>query len=222
MSGTVTPDGRPDFRQELLAIREDPKVRNFALARAGDPELAKDALHETYCAVLRVRNPQQIRNLRAYFYRALTNAVNQLRYQLGAALVEDFGRVAETHQDEPGCHPAPPRPLDETVGIDLLARTWLGHFAAERGELATRVPDRSPDPCRYCDVIVTIAQLVLLAIVTGDVSDADSNPALRAAYPQWFAEPGCAENTCHQRFSRARADVRGLLRTIISRDDLYP
>ena len=47
------------FRQELLAIREDPKVRNFALARAGDPDLAKDALHETYCAVLRVRIPSR-------------------------------------------------------------------------------------------------------------------------------------------------------------------
>ena len=90
----------------------------------------------------------------------------------------------------------------------------------ERGELATRVPGRSPDPGRYRDVIVAVAELVLLAIVAGDVSDADSNQALRAAYPQWFGEPGCADNTCHQRFSRARADVRDLLRAIISRDEL--
>ena len=63
---------------------------------------------------------------------------------------------------------------------------------------------------------------MLHANVTGDVSDADSNSELIAAYPEWFAEPGCAENARHQRFCRARADVRHLLSTIVSRDDLYP
>lgn len=38
----MTSDGHADFRQELLAILEDPKIRNLALARARDPELATD------------------------------------------------------------------------------------------------------------------------------------------------------------------------------------
>ena len=83
----------------------------------------------------------------------------------------------------------------QAVSIDLLAQTWLGHFATRRGELTTQVPSRSPDPGRYRDLIVTVAEQVLLAIVTGDVSDADYNPSLRAAYSGWFLEPGCAQNT---------------------------
>lgn len=222
MTGTITPDGWPEFQQELLAIWEDPKIRSFALGLAGNRDLAEDGLDEAYRAVSRVQNPQRIRNLRAYFCRTLINVINRLRYQLGAALIEDFGRVAEAHQDQSGCHSLPPRALDEAVVMDLLARTQLDLFVTQRGELASKVPGRSPDPGRYRDVIVTVAGRVFVAIVTEDVSDADSNPSLRASYPEWFAEPECTENTCHQRFCRARADVRGLLRTIVSRDDLYP
>ena len=119
--------------------------------------------------------------------------------------------------------PPGPAALAGRDGRHRSARRDLARaFAAERGELATGCLAAPPIPARYRDVIVTVAELVLLAIVTRDVSDADSNAGLRAAYPEWFDEPGCAENTCHQRFSRARADVRGLLCTIISRDDLYP
>jgi hypothetical protein len=222
MPDTTPPLDDQGLPQELAAILREPRIKSLALWWAGTPELAEDALYAAYCAVARMRNPQQIRDLRAYFCRTLYRAVNELRYQLGASLVEDFGRVADTHQDEPGSNVLPPRPFDETVILVQLSRDWFGCFAAQRAELASRVPGRSPDPVRYRDTIVSIAQRVLFAIVTEDVSDADSNPALCAAYPDWFAEPGCAENTCHQRFSRARLDVRGLLRTIISRDDLYP
>ena len=69
-------------------------------------------------------------------------------------------------------------------------------------------------------MIVTVAEQVLRAIMVEDISDTDYNTALRAAYPEWFAEPGYPQNTYHQRFSRARADVRALLRTIINPDDL--
>lgn len=222
MTSTAISLGEPEFLQQLLAIRNDPKIKRLALARAGDPDLARDALNQAYCAVALVRDPAKIRNLRAYYCRTLINAVNELRYQLKASLPEDFDRVAETRQDESGCHPLPPRPLDETVSMELLFHSWLKPFVAQRGELAARVPGRSPDPDRYRSAVVSVAERVLLSIVTGDISNADSNPALRAVYLEWFAEPGCAENTCHQRFCRARADVRGLLRTIVSRDDLYP
>lgn len=221
MPSTTTPDSWPDFQQQLLAVRRDPEVKRLALRCAGVLDLAEDALDEAYCAVARVRNPQQIKDLQAYFCRALINAVNHLRYQLGATLIEDFERVAGTRRDEADGNLAPPRPFDETVSLHLLAQTWLGRFAARRTDLRKAVPGRSPDPDRYRDLIVTVAARVLRAIVTEDVSDADSNQALRAVYPEWFAEDGCEANNAHQRFSRARTDVRDLLKTIIDRDDLY-
>lgn len=225
MDGTATPDRNPDrarhrFLEQLLEIRQDPKVKSLALRRAGDLELAKDALNQAYYAVAR-RGPEGIRDLRAYYCQTLINVVNNLRHQFAASLTEDFERVAESHQDKSGCL-ALPRPVDETVCSRLLAEAWLEPFATRGGELAAQVPGRSADPKRYRSVVVTVSERVLRANVTGDVSDADSNSELIAAYPEWFAEPGCAENTRHQRFCRARADVRDLLSTIVSRDDLYP
>lgn len=211
---------RQRFLEGLLAIRHDPKVKSLALRRAGDVELAQDALSQAYYAVAR-RGPEGIQNLRAYYCRTLINAVNGLRHQFAAILTEDFERVAESHQDRPGGLPHP-RAIDETVCSHLLAGAWLEPFATRRGELAAQVPARSPDPQRYRAMIVTVAERVLRANVTGDVSDADSNPELIVVYPDWFAEPGCAENSRHQRFCRARADVRALLATIVSRDDLCP
>jgi hypothetical protein len=225
MNGTATHDGNPDrarqcFLEQLLEIRQDTKVKSLALRRAGDLGLANDALNDAYYAVAR-RGPEGVKDLRAYYCRTLINVVNDLRYQFAASLTEDFERVAEIHQDKPGYLPLPRR-VDDTACSHLLARAWLEPFATRRGELADQVPGRSADPKRYCAVIVTASERVLHVNVTGDVSDADSNSELIAAYPEWFAEPGCAENTRHQRFCRARGDVRYLLSTIVSRDDLYP
>lgn len=132
-----------------------------------------------------------------------------------------MGQSPRGIQDESGCHPLLPRPHDETVGLYLLAQTWLEQFTTRRAELITQVPGRSPDRARYRNVIAVSAEWLLLGIISGDVCDADYNPALCAAYPEYFAESDAAENTLHQRYSRARADVRSLLRSIIDRDDLY-
>jgi DNA-directed RNA polymerase specialized sigma24 family protein len=224
MDGTVTPGGDPHygrqhFLEQLREIWQDPAVKRLALRRSGDPELASDVLNQAYYAVAR-RGPEGIRDLRAYYCRTLINVVSDLRSHSAVSLTEDFERIAESHQDKPGCESVP-RLVDETVCSRLLAAAWLEPFAAQRGELAGQVPRRSSDPNHYRAVIVAVSERVLRANATSDVSDADSNPELIAAYPEWFAEPGCAENTRHQRFSRARADVRDLLRTIVSRDDLY-
>lgn len=222
MHSTTTPAGWPEFHEELRKIREDPQITRYALARArGDRDLAQDGLDDAFWSLGRVRHPERIRNLRAVVYRAVRNAINRQRNQLGAALVEDFGAVAERHQDEPGCHALPFRPLDETVSLYLLAETWLKQFTTRHVELITKIPGRSSDRDRYRDVIAVTAEWLLLAIVSGDVCDADYNPALCAAYPEYFAEPDAAENTLHQRYSRARADVRSMLQSIIDRDDLY-
>jgi hypothetical protein len=222
MDGTATSGGdtgraREPFLEQLLEIRQDLTVRKLALRRASDPELAEDALNEAYYAVAR-RGPDGINDLRAYYCKTLINVANKL-YQFAATPTADLERIAESSQDRPGSRWVP-RPVDETVCSGLLATAWLGHFAARRGELAGKVPGRSPDPDRYRAVIVAASERVLRANVTGDVSDADSIPELSAAYPAWFSEPECAENTRHQRFARARGDVRDLLRTIVSRDDL--
>jgi DNA-directed RNA polymerase specialized sigma24 family protein len=217
---TANPPGRPDFQQELLAIRNDPKIRNLAWQRAGDPDLAIDGLQAAYCAVARVADPTAIRNLRAYFCQVLTREIYRLLGQLRATLVEDFTSLADIHQGRPGGLLPMPQSVAETVSTHLLAAAWLEPFATHRAKLTASVPGRSPDPGRYRAMIVTVAEHVLRAIIVEDISDADYNTALRAAYPEWFGEPGYPENTYHQRFSRARADVRALLRTIINPDDL--
>ncbi len=84
------------------------------------------------------------------------------------------------------------------------------------------MPARSSAPGRYRDLIVAVAEQVLRDGINGEANQADSNEALRAAYPEWFAQPGCAANTCHQRFRRARADTRELLKAVVNRDELLP
>jgi hypothetical protein len=168
----------------------------------------------------RIKDPRGIEDPKAYFCRVLIRVINALRGQLGAILPDDFASLADGYQGK-ACGEALPRPVDETVAANLLARGWLEHFIAERESLTAAVPGRSPDPGRYRALIVSVAEQVLRSIIIADVCDADGNPALRAAYPGWFNDDGGTTGNAHQRFSRARADVRSLLRMIISRDDLY-
>jgi DNA-directed RNA polymerase specialized sigma24 family protein len=221
VSSTTTPVGRQDYLKRLAAIREDPQVRRLARTRAADHELAEDALQQTYAAMARVTDPERIEDLRAYFCRVLIRAINSIRGQLGAILLDDFASVADARQGK-AVSEAPQRPLDESVAANLVARGWLERFIAERESLAATVPPRSAEPGRYRNLIVSVAGEVLRSVVAGDVCDADGNPALRTAYPEWFAEEDAAAGNSHQRFSRARSDVRTLLRKIVSRDDLYP
>lgn len=66
------------------------------------------------------------------------------------------------------------------------------------------------------------AEHILRTAVDGNVSWDDCNEALQAAIPDWFGQPGSAENTCHKHLSRARRDVRDLLEAVVSRDELLP
>jgi hypothetical protein len=204
----------------LAAIREDPKVKNLARSRAGDFELAEDALQEAYYAVARLENPERIVDLRAYYCRVLLRNIHRLRSQLGAILIDDFGVVADTCQRKPGGEP-PPLPFDEAIGSRLLIQGFLRDLALHRAALTRAVPGRSPDSTRYRDVIVTVAERVLRASIAGGLSDAEQNLAFRTLYPQWFAEAGVTISNIHQRFTRARADVCRLLQEIIRRCDRH-
>jgi Sigma-70 region 2 len=215
---TTTASDRPDFQQELLAIRENPEVISLALRRAKNPEIAEDALQAAYYAVCRLADPGAVQDLRAYFCRTLINEIYRELRQLRAATPEDATDLAERQGRLVSSSPAL-RPFADDVTIRLLGRGWLAAFAARRGELAARVPRRSLDQVRYQGLIVRAAEHMLRTIL-GQNADPDINAVLRGGYAEWFAARGCAENTLDQRLLRARADVSALLRTMIERGDL--
>ena len=109
------------------------------------------------------------------------------------------------------CGAARSRPIDDTVRILLLARSLRARLAARRKSLLAAIPARSDDPRRYRTVIYDSIEQVLIDGLNGEASDADSNDAFRATYPGYFARPGASANLLHQRFRRAREDVKALL-----------
>lgn len=221
MTSTTSPDGQSEFLRRLVEIQQDPQVRGLARREAGNLDLAEDALQEAFYAVAKVKNPGGIENLRAYFCRVLVREAHRVRGQLGAYPVDDVASVADMRQDMLVSQSAAPS-VDRMVGDRLLRRTLHERFTALRASLVRDVPGRSHDPVRYRNLIVSVAEHVLLAGALGDVSEADGNLALSAAYPEWFVGEGCAIANGHQRFSRARADVCRILRLIVSRTDLFP
>ena len=137
-------DTRAAARQQLAEILEDPRIRGRALRYAGHPALAGDALQNTYYAMARLKNLEQIVNLRAYFCKVLIREIHRERAQLGAALIDDFARIAETHQDAVGCHPAPPPSIDDAVCTSLHAQVLAGAIRRP----ARQPPSRRSRPAR--------------------------------------------------------------------------
>jgi hypothetical protein len=58
------------------------------------------------------------------------------------------------------------------------------------------------------------------ALPEDQASAASTDHLLARAYPEWLAETGVNRTTHHQRLSRGRRDVRAVLASIISRDEL--
>jgi DNA-directed RNA polymerase specialized sigma24 family protein len=216
-----TPGGSSDFQQDLLAIRHGPQVGRVALRWAGTPDLAEDILQAAYCGLAALKHPERIDNLHAYFLKALKNEASRLYAAGRVTPVEnpEDALVPDRHGTAV-CGSAPVRPLDELVGFSLQAQSWLKRIGDDRDCLLDAVPARSDDPARYRAVIYATAEQVLRDGINGEPSDADSNDAFRAAYSQFFAQPGAAANLLHQRFRRARIDVKALLKAIIDRDEL--
>ena len=207
-------------RQQLAEILEDPWIRGLALRHAGHPALADDALQSTYYAMARLEHLGQIQNLRAYVCKVLIREIHRERGQLGAIVIDDFARIADEHQDGAGCHPAALLSVEDAVCTSAQAEAWLERFAAQRDYLRAGVPSRSDDLDRYRALICEAAGQVLYDGINGESSEADTNPALRVAYPEYFDQPDAAPNTLHQRFCRARTDVRALLQAVVRRDEL--
>lgn len=210
---------REDFDRELLAITADPKVRNLAARRAGDRDLAEDVVQEAWYIVNRMPHPERIADLRAYFCTVVIHQASRLRSAPGMSLYDDLEIALSVHHR---LDPAS-RNLEEGAIAHLMAQARLARFTARKHVLRSIVPGRSPNPDRYRDLIIAAAEAIIAAAVALDhASDKDSRERLLAEYPEWFAEPGSTENTCDQRLSRARADLRALLQKVVPREELLP
>lgn len=221
MDDTQASGRSPDLRQQLMAIRRNPDVRGHALRLVGDPGLVDDIIQVVCCGILAHKHPDRIDNLRAYFFRVLRNEAYKLWALRQETPHEDPLRAVD--QDQSGtalCGQVPDRAIDETVSVRLQAESWLKRFAGQHEHLLAAVPDRSTDPARYREVIYAAAGQVLCDGINAEPSDADSNAALRAAYPEYFDQISAARNTLHKRFSRARKDVKALLQEIVNREEL--
>jgi hypothetical protein len=217
-SSSMPDDSRSDYLERLAVIREDPQVKNLAHRRAGDPELAKDALQEAYYAMAKM-DPVQIEDLRKYFCTVVTHTAYRLRGQLRAAVVDDPAGLVDASGRKLGGESLPPT-FDEAVHTNMMGDNWRECLAMNHVALTSNVPGRSPDSDKYRNVIATVSKEMLNAILTGDFREVDLNLALRAAYPEWFAERCVGVSNIYQRFARARADIRDLLKTVISLDEL--
>jgi Sigma-70 region 2 len=220
MHSTDPASRRATARQQLVALCQDPWIKDLARRYARDPHLADDALQSACCALLQFKQLDQIENLRAYFCRVIIHEVYRERGQFRATLVEDFGHVLDEHQASANCHGTAPPSFEDMVCTSLQAQSWLRRLVDEGGSLTAAVPARSDDPRRYRMVIYTTAQRILLDGIDGESSEADSNDAFRGAYPEYFDDPYVSPDTRHQRFHRARVDVRTLLQSVVDPKDL--
>jgi DNA-directed RNA polymerase specialized sigma24 family protein len=209
LANTDAPGGSSDFQQELLALRQDPQVRRFAWRLVGDLDLVEDLNQTVFCKLAALKHPERIGNLRGYYLRVLRNEATKL-----------YILRQETPFEDPDSIPAPAQPIDDKVCNSMCHHIWLQRLRVRREVLLTAIPARSEDLSRYRIVICHAAEQVLLDGLNGEASDADSSDAFRGAYPEYFAQPGASANLLHQRFRRAREDVKALLQAVVSRDEL--
>jgi hypothetical protein len=210
------------FDREVEKVATDPQVRRLAERRAGSHELAEDALQETYWTVARVKNPESIVDLRAFFCRSLINEINRQRARSVPILVEDIGTIAELRQGR-GSSPggSPQVSVEDEVNRRILAERMLGQLDRDHDRLMVSIPARSDDHGRYRFAIVRAAREILCLLLQGPVTSADWNAVLKAEYPP-LCESSLADDAVHQRLSRARCDVQSLLQRLVSRDELAP
>jgi len=193
----------------------------LALRWAGNRELAEDALQTVYCRVASVQHPESIVNLHAYFLRALKNEITGLYALPQPVLLDDLEVLGRPQPGTSRYGPASEPAIDDKAYSTLQTEIWLKRHAGQCDRLNAATPARSADPARYRQVIYAAAKQVLLGHLSLEPNDPDFPKAIRAAYPEYFDQPGAAPNTLHQRSSRARDDMKAVLRAIIKRDELF-
>ena len=210
------------FKEDLAQVVKDPQLHRMALRRAGSRELAEDALHEAYWSVARVKDPDSIRDLRAFFRQSLIHEIGrQLVRAASVVLVEDIDETAELAQPDASSGGSPaPASVESQANLRLLACRMLGQLDGNSDRLTAKVPPRSEDPRRYRIAVVRATRTILRLLLQGPVSSADWNAVLRSESPEFCDEPGLTADTTHQRLSRARSDVRLVLQMLVSKDEL--
>jgi DNA-directed RNA polymerase specialized sigma24 family protein len=204
------------FLDDLAALVQDPAIRALARHRAGSRELAEDALQDTFYYAAR-KSPEEIRDLLSFFCKSLTRTIDRELARSAARPTEDIAAIADSR---PGLSPPGTAAADSIAGeVHLRALTEAAFNRLERerqrGELMAMIPARSEDPRRYRATILEAAEKILRLLCEGPVPAADWNAVLTSEYPQWFDESGLAYDGQYRRLSRARADVRMLLRAVL-------
>jgi hypothetical protein len=209
------------FHDDLAKLVQDARIRRLAELRAGNHELAEDALQETYLALARVKSPETIRDLRAFFCRSLIREIQHQRTRPTPIPIEDAGATAgRSSGPGPSSDTSTAPSVESEVWLRLLGREMLNRLDHDHDHLIASVPGRSPDHLRYRATIVATATRLLRLLLEGHVSPADWNLVLKSEYPEWCNQAGLAHNAIDQRLSRARRDVQLLLQTIARKEDL--
>jgi hypothetical protein len=208
------------FREDLAELVQDPAIRGLALRRARSRELAEDALQDTFYAVAQTGHPEAIEDLRAFFCKSLIHMINRQLSLSGPVLAEDISTTADKSQVLSSFAASSPASVESEAQLHILAEAVLTRLDRDRAELMTQVPGRSGDPRHYRYTIVDAAGTILRLLLRGPVAMADWNAVLQAGYPQWCDEPELPSDAIYQRLSRARADVKGLLRLVFPRDGI--
>lgn len=147
---TAGSNSRPDFQQELLAIRQDSEVKSLARRRAGNPEAAEDPPQTAYYAVCRMANPGAIENLHAYFCSGLIREIYREPGQLGATVAEDFAHLIDMRQGRSGIGSSGHRPVPKAPGLPgcraaaRCATQVLGNLPARAVPSSGRGPRAPP------------------------------------------------------------------------------
>ena len=133
-------DPREAILQRLAEIREDPRMRSLAIRYAGHPDLADDALQSAYYAVARLKNLEQIQNLRAYFRKVLIRECVPRAPSTRCRSSRGLRSRGGGRQDARGGEPASP-PCVESCRLPLgTGRIWLGRWPT----IVTSCSPRSP------------------------------------------------------------------------------
>lgn len=209
------------FLDALALEAREPGNRRFAERRTGNRELAEDALQETYWTVAKVKNPEAIRNLRAYFRTALVREIIRQRSpQSFTQQFDDDLSIGEEKEYDLSSNAGHPSSVDNEVSSRLLAETLLRRLNTDHDSLVNSIPGRSNDHGQYRNAIMISAKKIFILLLEGQVVQADWNAVLKAEYPEWANEQGMTRDTIDQRLSRARHDIKILLQKVARRSQL--